>query len=123
MLMNFDMTIQRFAENFLVKSYRDRFIHEVKKKRTKIATRLSHHLDEIFPDKYRMNVIDFDLNLEGYLFLSSEFELLKWCEAKNKIDEIGGGGWLFISITGEQFYANAEGEPSKLVYCGNSGTT
>lgn len=121
--MDFNVTIQNFANNFLLKSYSERFIHEVEKKTYRVSTRICHHLDEIFPAKYLLphrysiNDVNFQNDLDGYLFLR-EFESITWCGAKREITRVGGGGWLFISTVGDKFYAESEGAPPKMVYSG-----
>ena len=113
-------TIEEFANNFVKKSYRVRFIHEVKKKPSKMMGRICHRIEEVFPEKFKENNVDINNKTEGYLFtLTGDCEKLVWKQAYEEINCYGGGGYLFIGESGKQFYAESESTPPDKKYKGN----
>jgi len=108
-----------FANNFVQKDFRSRFVHEALKKPNDLHRRICHEIEKVFDDKYINKYPTFQ-KAEPCLFLGwfNKIQELTWKEAEEAMSE-GGGGYLVINNKGTKFYAETEAYPSEK-YAGNS---
>lgn len=112
-------TLEAFAANFVIPEMRERFVHEAIKKPKKLHARICHGIEEVFPSKYKENVVPFAPD-GPCLFIGwrQALEELTWSDASK---EAGlGGGILIIDISGRKFYAESEGAPHVHSWAGVS---
>jgi hypothetical protein len=112
-----NVNFENFAYKFIIPSYRKRFLYEVEKKPGRLMKKIRHNIENVFYPNFRNPKRNIDPNVQGYLYdILGRMEKLNWSDAKKRIEEMGGGGWLFISSCGNFFYAESEGEPPKEFY-------
>lgn len=111
--------LTKFAEKFVIKKFKDRFVHEAIKKPKDLHRRICHGISSVFSDVYKGKNISFD-NKEKCLFLSWDEPIYSttWKEAKELMSS-GGGGYLVIKADGSGFYAETEAYPV-IIYSGSS---
>ena len=112
-------TLTNFANNYVNKDFRARFVHEALKKPNDLHRRICHDIEKVFDRKYKNKQHTFK-STDICLFLGW-FNIIKeltWKEAEEIMAE-GGGGFLVINTEGTKFYAETEAYPSEN-YAGNS---
>ena len=111
--------LSNFANSFVNKSFRTRFVHEAIKRPNDLHRRICHEMEKVFDIKYKNRTHAF-ANEEPCLFLGwfSNIKELTWKEAEEIMAE-GGGGYLVINTKGTKFYAETEDYPSEK-YSGTS---
>ena len=107
-----------FADAFVQKHLRARFLHESERKPMRLAARLSHGLPGLLLPQYRGGKVSFKPGDECLCFTRSDFQLTTWGDAMRKIEYNGGGGNLVIDVTGCKFFADSEGFPPPDIYAG-----
>jgi hypothetical protein len=117
--MNEEQILTKFAQRFVKKKFRERFIHEALKKPKALHRRICHQISNVFDETYEEKSISF-IDDENCLFLSwsSPIYLTTWKDAR-EIMSGGGGGYLVIKADGSGFYAETEAYPAKI-YAGSS---
>jgi hypothetical protein len=116
--MNIEETLKLCAENFVVKDFRERFVHEALKKPARLNTRVSHEIEKVFDTRFRNGAARYAPADECIVFAGSRAEKSTWAKASGRFG--CGGGILVIGMGGHVFYAESEGEPVSVVYAGNS---
>jgi hypothetical protein len=113
--------LARFAERFIRREFRERFLHEAANRPVDLHRRVCHDIEKLFEHRYRDGPVHFRPS-DRCLFLgwSAPIAVLSWTEVDAKMSR-GGGGHLVIRTDGGGFYAEAEGFPPPLVYAGHSG--
>ena len=118
--MDINETLNEFVELFVEKDFRDRFLHEAKKRPRDLHTRICHRIEKIFGSKYIGGSVSYQPEDKCLVLSGSKIEETTWALAEQQMGM--GGGLLVIDATGRKFYAETEAElrhPSK-VYCGHS---
>jgi len=111
--------LEIFADKFVKKGFRDRFVHEAIKKPARLMTRVCHHISEVFEDRFRNGPCTLKPDDQCFLFeLTGRHHEASWSTAAQQIDTGGGGGYLVIEVTGHKFYAQSEGFPPPETYAG-----
>jgi hypothetical protein len=116
--MNIEEALKVCAENFVVKDFRERFVHETLKKPARLNTRVSHDIEKVFNARFRNGTAKYAPADECIIFKGSRAEKSTWAEASKQFGS--GGGFLVIGMSGPVFYAESEGEPASVVYAGSS---
>jgi hypothetical protein len=118
-VMNEIQILEKFAEKFVIKKFRERFVHEALKRPKDLHRRICHEISTVFSEVYENQKISFD-NKDKCLFLSWSEPIYPttWKEAKEVMSS-GGGGYLVIKADGSGFYAETEAYPAKI-YAGSS---
>jgi len=112
-------TLAIFADRFVQKAFRERFVHEAIKKPIDLHRRICHDIEKVFDAKYKGQPASFKEN-DNCLFLGwfSPVTAMTWKEAKENMSG-GGGGYLVVKSDGTAFYAETEAYPS-VPYAGRS---
>jgi len=111
--------LTKFADRFVQKYFRERFVHEGIKRPTDLLRRVCHDIEKIFDKKYLGKSASFsESDLCLFLGWSSSISIITWGVAKQKIAD-GGGGYLVIKSDGTAFYAETEAYSSQT-YAGSS---
>jgi len=107
-----------FANGFVNKAFRDRFVHEALKKPNDLHRRICHEIEKVFDNKYKNGIHTFR-GEEPCLFLGwfNKIKIISWEEVEATMAN-GGGGYLVINTKGTKFYAETEAYPSKI-YAGS----
>lgn len=89
--MNTKATIEAFADEFVLRAFRDRFKHEAFNKPGKLHERICHRIPEIFASAFERGAVNFSpgdkcLVLEG----ATGFREMTWWEAAQKMNMYGG---------------------------------
>jgi hypothetical protein len=114
-------TLETFAENFIVSSFRDRFVHEAIRKPGKLQGRICHAIHEVFVETYLSEVCPFRPEDSCIPITGTGVESLKedlWSNVEKLATR--GFGLLVIAPDGTKFFAETEaekGHPS-LTYSG-----
>jgi hypothetical protein len=116
--MSIEETLKVCAENFVVKDFRERFVHEALKKPARLNARVSHEIEKVFDARFLNGAAKYASADECIVFGGSKAEKSTWAKASEQFGY--GGGILVIGIGGQVFYAESEGEPASIVYAGNS---
>ena len=106
------------AENFVLKEFRPRFVHEAMRKPGRLNTRVSHQIETVFDARFRNGRCEYSPMDECIVFAGTRAERSTWALASQQFG--CGGGILVVGASGRVFYAEAEGEPVPVVYAGNS---
>lgn len=111
--------LSEFADRFVNKQFRERFVHEAMKTPRDLHGRICHDIEKVFDRKFRGKVAPFK-DADECLFLgwSSSIATTTWQEAKSRM-ATGGGGYLVIKSDGKAFYAETEDYPA-VPYAGSS---
>jgi hypothetical protein len=106
-------TLEAFASCFVIEGFRSRFLHEAIKKPDKLHGRICHHIDDVFPEKYRGHLVRFkDDDPCLVLGWGRGIRESTWGEAAHFMSR--GGGLLVIDSTGRKFYAETEALPTEI---------
>lgn len=106
------------ANKFVLKNFRERFVHEATKKPAKLMKRVCHEIESVFEDRFFNRVPNYPENEKCFLFdLSGHLSILSWKDAMEVVG-IGGGGILIIDESGSRFFAQSEGFPPDKHYFG-----
>lgn len=106
--------IQAFSRAFVVKNFRNRFVHEAIKKPARLHQRICHGIEDVFPIAYKNCSIQF-LPDEPCLILWSNLRLEK--STWSQVQQVGNGdGILVISLSQLKFYAETEGMPKSEIW-------
>ncbi|MDQ7827059.1 MAG: hypothetical protein RDV48_29955 [Candidatus Eremiobacteraeota bacterium] len=100
-------TFEKFADRFVKREFRNRFLHEAVKKPQKLHSRICHGIEELFEKSLAGGRCSFEPS-ERCLVLSGDkgFREAEWAEA---LDLMGmGEGLLVIGQDGDRFYAESE---------------
>jgi hypothetical protein len=100
--------LEQFAKAFVEPDFRERFVHEAIKKPERLATRICHSIEEIFPPSYAgnrspFNADDLCVPISG---TNSDFQQFRWSDLAFYIDR--GAGILIASAQADSFYAETE---------------
>jgi hypothetical protein len=111
-------TLETFAENFVVSSFRDRFVHEAIRKPGKLQGRICHAIHEVFVETYLSEVCPFRPEDSCIPITGTGVESLKedlWSNVATR-----GFGLLVIAPDGTKFFAETEAEKShpSITYSG-----
>ena len=112
--------LKEFAERFVEKHFRERFLHEAKKKPGNLHTRICHGIDKVFSARYIGGSIAYHHEDQCLILSGNKIEETTWALAEKQMGT--GNGVLIIDATGRKFYAETEAEshkPSKF-YEGHS---
>ena len=102
--------LEEFAIQFVNTNFRERFVHEATKKPQRLATRICHTIEEIFPDAYAGSRVTF-ANDDVCVPLSGtdiDLQQMLWSELSPYIER--GMGVLIASADNTKFYAETESE-------------
>jgi hypothetical protein len=100
----------RFAEAFVVSSFRDRFVHEAMKKPQRLATRICHSIEEIFAASFRGGESPFEAG-DACIPISGTAlnpQRCRWSDLAPYVR--AGAGALIASENCDRFYAETESE-------------
>jgi hypothetical protein len=108
-----------FANRFVTKAFRQRFVHEAMKKPIALHRRICHDIEKVFDANHQGKTPSFT-DSDECLFLdwTSGFTTTTWKEAQTRMS-CGGGGYLVIRVDGGAFYAETEAYPA-VAYAGCS---
>jgi hypothetical protein len=108
-----------FANRFVRKEFRERFLHEVMKRPKDLHSRICHDIEKVFDSRYKSQPPRFQPS-DQCLFLGwfSPITVISWTEAQAEM-KTGGGGYLVIKSDGSAFYAETESYPV-IAYAGSS---
>lgn len=110
--------LRKFAANFVLPDYRDRFVHDATKRPEKLDYRISHHIESVFDKRFAGGSIQYDKNDLCLILVGARSEsTTTWADAEMKMEM--GMGLLVIDANGEKFYAETEGGPRTETYAGN----
>ncbi|WP_395668969.1 hypothetical protein [Rhodoferax sp.] len=110
-------TIQAFAAAFVNLEFRERFVHEAMKKPEKLHERVCHRIEELFPQQYKNQSVQFDEMAHCLVLgLRRGLQETTWREAYKQTGL--GGGLLIIDMSATKFYAETEGNPRSEVWAG-----
>ena len=118
--MDKDEILKEFTERFVGKHFRDRFLHEAKKKPQDLHARICHGIEKVFSAKYVGGSITYRDEDQCLMLSGNYIEETTQALAEKEMrlsDEL-----LIIDATGRKFYAETEatiGSPSAL-YGGHS---
>jgi len=106
-----------FAQRFVRREFRKRFLHEATKKPVALHRRICHDMEKVFDPKYRNQTGRFQPSDQCLLLgWFTAIKLTSWEEAQATM-ATGGGGYLAIRIDGASFHAETEAYPA-VVYAG-----
>ncbi len=112
--------LKEFAERFVEKHFRDRFLHEAKKKPQDLHTRICHEIEKVFSSRYTGRSITYKPEDQCLMLSGNKIEDTTWALAEKQMGL--GDGLLIIDATGRKFHAETEAQknnPSKM-YNGHS---
>ncbi|MDH5427396.1 MAG: hypothetical protein OEY57_04400 [Nitrospirota bacterium] len=112
--------LKEFAKRFVEKHFRDRFLHEAKKKPQDLHTRICHEIEKVFSSKFAGGSITYQLEDKCLILSGNKIEETTWALAEKQMGL--GNGLLIIDATEGKFYAETESgprNPSKI-YSGQS---
>jgi len=112
--------LKKFAERFVEKHFRDRFLHEAQKKPQDLHSRICHGIEKVFNSKFTGGSITYHLADKCWILAGNEMKETTWALAEKQMGL--GNGLLIIDATGRKFHAETEAEshnPSKI-YAGHS---
>lgn len=114
-------TLETFAENFVVSSFRERFVHEAIRKPGKLQSRICHTIHEVFAETYLSKVCPFRPEDSCIPITGTGVESLKedlWSNVERSAT--CGFGLLVIAPDGTKFSAETEAEKShpSITYSG-----
>lgn len=118
--MGTESILKEFAEEFVEKHFRERFLHEAKKRPRDLHTRICHGIEKVFNPKYLGCPIQYQAEDKCLVLSGNRLEATTWALAEHQMGL--GNGLLIIDATGRKFYAETEAglrHPSK-VYGGHS---
>jgi hypothetical protein len=118
--MSLEEALIATAKNFVRPAFQQRFVHDGLKKPSKLMTRISHQIANVFDDRFKNGSCRYKPENECFLFqIGGNPNEMLWHEAMAHIEKQGGGGYLVVDRKGERFYARSEGYPPKEVFAGD----
>lgn len=109
--------LARFARRFVRPEFRERFLHEARKKPQELHRRICHDIESVIDASFKGQAASIQPQ-DPCLFLAwfAPVTRMSWHEARTRMAS-GGGGYLVIKADGSAFYAETEGYPAQ-VYAG-----
>ncbi|MFI4855473.1 MAG: hypothetical protein ACIAQF_10920 [Phycisphaerales bacterium JB065] len=94
---------EQFLSRFVKRGMRERVAHEWVKKPVRLETRICHHMETLFDEKYRG--VEIPLDPESRVFvLRGEDQSIRVAE----VEGIGSGSLLLVAEDGSWFFAETE---------------
>ena len=118
--MTIDETLAEFARHFVQSHYRERFLHDARRRPEKLDSKVSHASADIFEPRTLGGSVQYDDADPCLFFFRSGFINMPWGEAMRRIEAHGGGGYLVIDATGRKFFAQSEGFPPPQTHAGQA---
>lgn len=114
-----EKALKLFAQKFVRKSFRERFVHEALKKPERLMYRVCHAISDVFEHRFKNGRCEFNGKAECFFYvLTGDLQHTTWAQALERINRLGGGGYLIIDASGDKFYAQSEGTPPPDTYSG-----
>ncbi|MBF0119391.1 MAG: hypothetical protein HQK79_11190 [Desulfobacterales bacterium] len=118
--MDIDVVLKICSNHFVKKDFQERFVQEAQHKRYKLMRRICDQISHIFEERFKGGSLEYNHKDKCFLFeLSGRVQETTWGKAMQQVNVVGNGSYLIIDVTGNKFYAQAEGFPRPKAYSGS----